>query len=90
MTNFHLPQSTLLMLVSAFAGWSAVREAYEAAVAEGYGSFLWRCDAARGARTEVGVWFELLAQDGQARAGRLHLVHGVVETPILCRGHLAR
>lgn len=26
--------------------------------------------------------FELLAQDGQARAGRLHLVHGVVETPI--------
>jgi queuine tRNA-ribosyltransferase len=26
--------------------------------------------------------FELLAQDGAARAGRLHLVHGVVETPI--------
>ncbi len=49
MTNFHLPQSTLLMLVSAFAGWSAVRGAYEAAVAEGYRFFsygdamlLWR------------------------------------------------
>ena len=39
MTNFHLPQSTLLMLVSAFAGWSAVREAYEAAVAERYRFF---------------------------------------------------
>jgi S-adenosylmethionine:tRNA ribosyltransferase-isomerase len=49
MTNFHLPQSTLLMLVSAFAGWTAVRAAYEAAVAEGYRFFsygdamlLWR------------------------------------------------
>lgn len=57
MTNFHLPQSTLLMLVSAFAGWSAVREAYEAAVAEGYRFFsygdamlLWRAPA-----PEVGV-----------------------------------
>ena len=49
MTNFHLPQSTLLMLVSAFAGWEAVRQAYDAAVAEGYRFFsygdamlLWR------------------------------------------------
>lgn len=35
-TNFHLPASTLLMLVSAFAGVDAVRRAYRAAVAEGY------------------------------------------------------
>ena len=35
-TNFHLPASTLVMLVSAFAGVEAVRNAYRAAVAEGY------------------------------------------------------
>lgn len=35
-TNFHLPKSTLLMLVAAFAGREAILEAYRAAVAEGY------------------------------------------------------
>ncbi|MFW1677632.1 tRNA preQ1(34) S-adenosylmethionine ribosyltransferase-isomerase QueA [Pontibacter sp. JAM-7] len=38
-TNFHLPQSTLLMLVSAFAGMQPVKAAYEAAVAERYRFF---------------------------------------------------
>lgn len=36
LTNFHLPQSTLLMLVSAFAGRDLVLEAYKQAVAEEY------------------------------------------------------
>jgi S-adenosylmethionine:tRNA ribosyltransferase-isomerase len=36
LTNFHLPQSTLLMLVSAFAGRELVMEAYRQAVAERY------------------------------------------------------
>ena len=36
LTNFHLPQSTLLMLVSAFAGTRAVLEAYQHAVREKY------------------------------------------------------
>ena len=35
-TNFHLPRSTLLMLVSAFAGPELVREAYAEAVREAY------------------------------------------------------
>jgi S-adenosylmethionine:tRNA ribosyltransferase-isomerase len=38
-TNFHLPQSTLLMLVSAFAGRERVLAAYRAAVAERYRFF---------------------------------------------------
>jgi S-adenosylmethionine:tRNA ribosyltransferase-isomerase len=36
LTNFHLPQSTLIMLVSAFAGRELVLEAYRQAVAEKY------------------------------------------------------
>ena len=35
-TNFHLPKSTLLMLVCAFAGTERVLELYREAVAEGY------------------------------------------------------
>jgi S-adenosylmethionine:tRNA ribosyltransferase-isomerase len=35
-TNFHLPRSTLLMLVSAFAGRERTLEAYREAVARGY------------------------------------------------------
>lgn len=38
-TNFHLPRSTLLVMISAFAGRDAVRSAYEAAVAERYRFF---------------------------------------------------
>jgi S-adenosylmethionine:tRNA ribosyltransferase-isomerase len=38
-TNFHLPESTLLMLVSAFAGRDAVLHAYREAVAERYRFF---------------------------------------------------
>lgn len=39
LTNFHLPESTLLMLVSAFAGYDAIMEAYRAAVAQRYRFF---------------------------------------------------
>ena len=38
-TNFHLPSSTLLMLVSAFAGIDAVKEAYQTAILERYRFF---------------------------------------------------
>jgi S-adenosylmethionine:tRNA ribosyltransferase-isomerase len=39
LTNFHLPQSTLIMLVSAFAGRELVMEAYRKAVEERYRFF---------------------------------------------------
>jgi S-adenosylmethionine:tRNA ribosyltransferase-isomerase len=35
-TNFHLPRSTLIMLVAAFAGYDLTMRAYAAAVNEGY------------------------------------------------------
>ncbi len=51
MTNFHLPKSTLFMLVSAFAGLTTMREAYQRAISTGYrfysygdASLLWRAD----------------------------------------------
>ena len=39
MTNFHLPKSTLMMLVSAFMGSARIREIYGHAIAEGYRFF---------------------------------------------------
>jgi len=38
-TNFHLPESTLIMLVSAFAGKDNILHAYETAVKEEYRFF---------------------------------------------------
>ena len=38
-TNFHLPESTLIMLVSAFAGYENVMNAYRIAVEEKYRFF---------------------------------------------------
>jgi S-adenosylmethionine:tRNA ribosyltransferase-isomerase len=36
LTNFHMPRSSLLILVSAFAGVEAIRRAYQEALAHGY------------------------------------------------------
>jgi len=38
-TNFHLPRSTLLVLVCAFGGRERVLDAYRGAVAQGYRFF---------------------------------------------------
>jgi S-adenosylmethionine:tRNA ribosyltransferase-isomerase len=38
-TNFHLPKSTLMMLVSAFAGYDAIRKAYAHAIGSEYRFF---------------------------------------------------
>lgn len=39
LTNFHTPESTLVVLVSAFAGRDAIKEAYRHAVADSYRFF---------------------------------------------------
>ncbi|HEY5348111.1 MAG TPA: S-adenosylmethionine:tRNA ribosyltransferase-isomerase, partial [Candidatus Lustribacter sp.] len=39
LTNFHLPQSTLLVLVTAFIGYERTRAAYDAAIARAYRFF---------------------------------------------------
>jgi S-adenosylmethionine:tRNA ribosyltransferase-isomerase len=38
-TNFHLPKSTLMMLVSAFAGYDNIMQAYQQAIRQGYRFF---------------------------------------------------
>jgi S-adenosylmethionine:tRNA ribosyltransferase-isomerase len=38
-TNFHLPKSTLMMLVSAFAGYDQIRRAYAHAISQRYRFF---------------------------------------------------
>ncbi len=48
MTNFHLPKSTLLMLVSAFAGVERTRAAYAHAVNDGYRFYSYG---------DAGLWF---------------------------------
>jgi S-adenosylmethionine:tRNA ribosyltransferase-isomerase len=35
-TNFHLPKSSLLFLVAAFAGLAQIRDAYQSALMAGY------------------------------------------------------
>ena len=39
LTNFHLPESTLLMLVSAFSGYERIKKVYQHAIAEKYRFF---------------------------------------------------
>jgi S-adenosylmethionine:tRNA ribosyltransferase-isomerase len=54
MTNFHLPRSTLFMLVSAFSGLDTMKQAYDHAIQSGYrfysygdASLLFRADVSR-------------------------------------------
>jgi S-adenosylmethionine:tRNA ribosyltransferase-isomerase len=51
LTNFHLPQSTLLVLVAAFIGYERMRTAYDAAIARDYRFFSFG-DAMFAERTE--------------------------------------
>ena len=81
--TFHLPESTLLMLVCAFAGQQAVLDAYRHAVTAGYRFFSYG-DAMFLTRRDDGdgrMRFTVDATDGAARRGRLKFGRGLVDTP---------
>ena len=81
LTNFHLPRSTLFMLVCAFAGTERMRAAYAHAIAAGYRFYSYgdACLLERGVVTLF--THRIAATDGAARAGVLHTAHGDVPTP---------
>ena len=80
MTNFHLPRSTLFMLVCAFAGTDRMRARLCPCDRGGLPVlFLRRRDVAGAGMT---LSWTCIASDGAARAGVLHTAHGDVETPV--------
>ena len=91
MTNFHLPRSTLFMLVSAFSGLEAMRAAYAHAIARGYRFYSYG-DACLLMGAEFSSWsrrsivsgelsFSISAVDGAARRGAIATPRGVIRTP---------
>jgi hypothetical protein len=90
-TNFHLPESTLLMLVSAFAGYPETMAAYKAAVDNGYrffsygdAMFITRNPAPRPQIKHESHLSNVLRTAGHRRQGpswSLTFPRGTVETP---------
>ena len=69
MTNFHLPKSTLFMLVSAFAGQATMREAYAHAIADRLSLLLlWRLQPALEGRLMACVSLHRITPPTAARA----------------------
>ena len=83
MTNFHLPRSTLFMLVAAFSGLEAMKRAYAHAIAAGLPLlFLRRClPALSASRRMSGFPFTIHATDGAARTGAIATPRGDIRTP---------
>ena len=90
MTNFHLPRSTLFMLVSAFSGLEAMRAAYAHAIQAGYRFYSYgdaclltraASQARRTRRMSAEFSFAVHATDGEARLGAISTPRGVIRTP---------
>ena len=85
LTNFHLPRSTLFMLVSAFSGLDTMRAAYAHAIAQRLSLlFLWRClPAESGGRhdDERSLSLSRDRTDGAARTGEIATPRGTIRTP---------
>ena len=91
LTNFHLPQSTLLMLVSAFAGRDLVLDAYRQAVAENYRFYSYGDCIAAGCARLSGIIREFRGDEKPQRgvaAGRVH--REACERPFFHRHAAAR
>ena len=85
LTNFHLPRSTLFMLVSAFCGLDVMQRAYAHAIAAGYrfysyGDACLLFRAVRYAHADA-FSFRLIATDGAARLGEIATPRGTIATP---------
>ena len=57
MTNFHLPRSTLFMLVSALMGLDVMKTAYAHAIEQGYRFYSYGDSSLAAARLGVGAQF---------------------------------
>ena len=90
LTNFHLPRSTLFMLVSAFSGLKTMHAAYAHAIQGGYRFYsygdaclLMRAAQAAQQREPVNSDFSFAVHgtDGKARVGAISTPRGVIHTP---------
>ena len=82
MTNFHLPRSTLFMLVSALCGLEVMQRAYAHAIATGYRFYSYGDASLLFRRAMPDAFsFRLIATDGAARRGEMVTPHGHAATP---------
>ena len=83
LTNFHLPRSTLFMLVAAFSGLDTMKRAYAHAIAAGYRFYSYgdACLLLPGRTMSAPFSFTLIKTDGAARRGEFATPHGTVQTP---------
>ena len=82
LTNFHLPKSSLLMLVAAFAGLENIRRAYAHAIERHYRFFSYGDAMLIERALNWRMKFRSRHRDGAARRGVLELAHGTVDTPV--------